>query len=408
MQVKNPIRELRLPKRLTKYSLTEIDRRQEALGKLDQDLVSIDLTDGNLENQIRFNALVEVKEATFAKQLAMLRMAKDSAISLQEAGCTADAYIAYTRILEGYHKLDMPTGYDVRNILINMAKILWANKDDYRAQSLAWQDLESRDQTLRAHPSDLRLLKDIARSLLRTTPEIQQIIQSQMPGQPPYPCNSLLPALHAMIESKSNYASQVSGNVLQPGPYPDLNGDPPPESPIVGGIQAVLEFLGEFSDTQLEARDSRGRTPLFLAAFHCKEGLGLALLIRAKNDPRMLYRVVTARDRSGQTVLSVAISSRCSLLFVTALIDHGAEVDPHMVAQAMTPLQAACSVGSLEIVDLLMTKGATTNAAYPDNSPPPPLAIAQEQGHIDIVDRLSYSSPGSTRSYTARENDCGG
>ena len=145
---------------------------------------------------------------------------------------------------------------------------------------------------------------------------------------------------------------------------------------------------------------------MLLAASRCKEGLGHGLMIRAKHNSRLSNRLVNARDGSGRTMLSVAISSGCSLPFVTALIDHGAEVDPDVVEQAMNPLQAACFVGSLDIVDLLVGRGASIDTAYPGSSSP--YAIAQEQGHFDIVNRLSYSSSGSLSTHTAQKSDYGG
>lgn len=389
--------------RLKQHRLKEIDLRLEALSKLDEDILSVNLTDGDPENQTRFNTLFEARKATLDKVLDMLRLTKNLAIGVEEAGNAIDAYNAYTRVLEGYRTLNMPASYEIRSLLIKMAKLLWAMGDNYRAQSLAWQALESRDPLDRAQRSDLDVLKGIAKSLLQTSPELSQIIQSEMTGQLTA-CNSLLPPVHAMMES--SYARNVPGNVFQPGLHPDINNGKAPESPIVGGIDAVVELLQEFSDADLEARDFNKRSPLLLAASRCKEGLGHGLMIRAKHNSRLSNRLVNARDGSGRTMLSVAISSGCSLPFVTALIDHGAEVDPDVVEQAMNPLQAACFVGSLDIVDLLVGRGASIDTAYPGSSSP--YAIAQEQGHFDIVNRLSYSSSGSLSTHTAQKSDYGG
>jgi hypothetical protein len=390
--------------KLSQYRIREIDLRVEALSKLDEDILSIDLTSGDHKNQTRFNTLIEVKDAMLSKLLDLLRLAKHLAIGVEEAGQSTEAYMAYARVLEVYHKLDMPASYEIRSMLIKMAKVLWTMGDDYRGQSLAWQALASRDIIPRAQPSDLDLLKEIAKSLLRTSPEVSHIIKAEIPGHLEYTCNSVLSPLHAMMES--NYASHVPGNILQPGLHPDITSGKSAESPIVGGIDAVVDFLGEFSDTHLEARDSNRRSPLLQAVASCREGLGLALMIRTKPNPRLLQRLINARDASEQTVLSLAIASNCSLPFIAALIDNGAEVEPLAVRLAMTPLQAACYCGSLEIVDLLLNNGANIDTAYPGSSTP--LAIAEELGHFDIVGRLSYSSPGSLSTHTAPESDHGG
>jgi ankyrin repeat protein len=383
--------------------LKEIDLRQEALSKLDEDIAN-HVVDGDHERQTRFKTLYQARNVIFHKVLGMLHLAKDLAVRVEEAGNTTEAYIAYTRVLEGYYTLDMPACYEIRTILIRMAKLLWTLGDEYRAQSLAWRALGSRDQLHRAQESDLEVLKDIAKSLLRTFPVLSQLIQIEMIGQVPCNCNSLLPPLHAMVES--NYASQVPGNVLQSGFHPTATNDNTPASPIVGGVHAIMELLGEFTDADLDARDFNRQTLLHLAALRCKEGLGYAMMIRAKYDARLLHRMVNARDKSGQTVLTVAISSGCSLTFITALLDNGAEYEPGTMPEARTPLQAACSIGSLEIVDLLLTRGASFDNAYPGSGNP--YTIAQEQGHFDIADRLIDSSPGSLSSHTADESDSGG
>ena len=384
--------------------MREIDLRVEALDKLEEDILFIDLTGGDPDNQTRFNVLIEVKDAMLSELLDLLRLTKHLAIGVEEAGHTMDAYIAYARVVEVYHKRDMPASYEIRTMLFKMARILWAMGDDYRAQTLAWQALMSRDPTHGAQPSDLEMLKAIAKSLLRTSPEVSRIIQSKMLGRVAYDCKSVLPPLHAMMES--NYASQVSGNVLQSGLHPDINNEKSPESSIVGGMDAVADFLGEFPEAHLEARDSNKRTPLLLAVARCKEGLGLGLMTRAQHNGRLLKRLVNARDESGQSVLSTAIDSNCSLSIITALIDKGAEVDPLAVRHASTPLQAACYRGCLEIVDLLLRKGASVDTAFPGSSTP--LAIAEKLEHFDIIGRLTYSSPGSLSSHTVREDDYGG
>ena len=383
------------------YRLKEIDLRQEALSRLDNDILSIDVIDGDYEGRSRFDTLYETREAIFHRVLGMLHLTKELAVRVEEAGASSQAYIAYTRVLEVYRALNMSACYEMRITLIRMANLLWTVGDEYRAQMLAWQALESRDHLRQAQQSDLDLLKDIAKSLLKTFPQVSQLIQSEMVYQEVCVCKSLLPPLHAMIES--NYASQVPGNVLQSGFHPAVSDDPPTESPIVGGLKAVQELLGGFTDAHLEERDFNRQSLLHLVALRCKEGLGQAIMLRAKHDPRLLHRLVNARNKLGQTVLTVAIANGCSLTFITALLNNGAEHEPSTMPLAMTPLQEACFVGSLEVVKLLVTRGAKTDTAHPGTRMP--RVIAQERGHPHILKSLGDPSAGSPESPSARDDD---
>ena len=382
--------------------MRDIDKKLEALSKLREYIRCLGPTSDKFEDQVRDETLSRVDDIMESELLKLLRQATHLATGLEEAGHSTEAYVAYGRVLEAYRKLNMPPFYNIRSMLIKMATILWTKGDDYLAQTFAWQALASRELISRAEPSDLGLLKDLAKSLLRTSPEVSNAIQALIPDYLGYTCSSVLPPLHAMMEH--NYAIQVPGNVLQPGFHPDITSGKSAESPIIGGIDAVVEFLSEFSDAHLEARDFNGRSPLLLAVAGCREGLGLGLMIRAKLNAR-LQQSVNARDLTGQTVLSVAIASGCSLPFVATLIDNGAEVEPLTMPRAVTPLQAACCRGSLEMVDKLLSKGASIDTAYPGSTTP--LSIAEEFGHFDIVDRLSYLTPGSPSSRTARESDYG-
>jgi ankyrin repeat protein len=51
--------------------------------------------------------------------------------------------------------------------------------------------------------------------------------------------------------------------------------------------------------------------------------------------------------------------------FVKALIEGGAEIDPDtLLKDPLTPLQAACITGNLEIVDPFLKRGADINRVY--------------------------------------------
>ena len=159
------------------------------MSKLEEDLLSINVAAGHYESQTRFNALNEARQGILNNVVGMLRLTKDLAVRVEESGSATEAYNAYTRVLEAYRTLNMPADYEMRNILIRMAGLLWTLGDDYRAQSHAWQALGLRGHLQRAQDSDPSVLKDIAQSLLRTSPEISQLIQSEMVGHMPCNCN---------------------------------------------------------------------------------------------------------------------------------------------------------------------------------------------------------------------------
>jgi hypothetical protein len=312
----------------------------------------------------------------------MLSLARPLADRVEAAGDMDLAENAYTRILNLYRAMDVDDHYNVRSLLRKLANMSWKMGDDQRAENFMWEALVRRDVPLQAYQGDLDLLKDLARSLSRTSKELSKVIQSTVIGPQPPDFISPLPPLQRMMES--DYAAKAAGNLLSSGPFSDPSG--PLGSPIVGGVEAVNELVREFPKGDLDARDLTGRTPLYLAGYLRKEGLGIALINCAGEIPGLLFRFVNARDHTGQTVLSTSICSNCSLPFIKILIEKGAEVDPSTstISPAWTPLQAASWVGSLEIVDLLLNRGARLENIYPGSH--------TERGYDDIVRRLRPTS----------------
>jgi ankyrin repeat protein len=192
-----------------------------------------------------------------------------------------------------------------------------------------------------------------------------------------------------MMESK--YASDVVGNVFQKRPLTDAGGVFPP---ILGGIEAIREVIEMVPQEDLQATDLHGRSPLFMATDLQKEPFGLALLLHAADHLSIPRRQFTnARDKSGQTILGIAILRCCSLEYIEALIDYGAEVDPEtLMEMAFTPLQIASWLGYSGIVDLLLGHGAQPGRIWPGSKTPEELA--QEAGHNDIVDKLQSHGAG--------------
>jgi hypothetical protein len=362
-----------------------IDLRFEALKRLRAKLQDA-LAYPSLHGDMYCTTLRSTKDANDSELLSMLSLAKPLAHRVETAGDMDVAEIAYTRMLSIYRAMDVVDHYNVRGLLRRLANMSWKRGDDQRAEDFMWEALLQRNVPLQADKGDLELLKELARSLSRTSKELSKVIQSTVVGPQPQDFISPLPPLQRMMES--DYATNVAGNLLSSGPFLDPNR--PLESPIVGGVEAVIELVEEFPSSDLEARDLTGRTPLYLASFLRREGLGIALIHCGGKIPDLLYRFVNARDHTGQTVLSTCIISNCSLPFIKILIEKGAEVNPDTVSPAWTPLQAASWVGSLEIVDFLLNRGARPEKISPNSQTA--MEIAQERGHDDIVRRLSFAS----------------
>ena len=89
--------------------------------------------------------------------------------------------------------------------------------------------------------------------------------------------------------------------------------------------------------------------------------------------------------KSGDTPLIYACSSGGSLESVRILLDHGVEVN-RWARNGESSLSIACQDGHLEIVSLLLQRGALVNNPDPDANPHfAPLRLAFQNGHAEIV-----------------------
>ena len=307
------------------------------------------------------------------------------------AGCgeTEIAEAAYNRILNAYRefwKLDIKAFHETKSLLKKLADMLWSTGEHIRAESLVWEALSLRDVPGQALPSDLDLLKSLARSLPRTCSDISKSIQSTVDGFIPSHLVSPLPPLQCMMQSP--FASTVSGSPFHKGIFPgtSITQDVPP---ILGGIDTVMDFLRVLPVEALEARDIYGQSPFYMASSLRMEGLGRGILRRlAETSGQCTQYHLNNRDLSGQTVLGASILGGCSLQYIRFLIECGSHVDPKpLMPLPFTPLQAAAMSGSLDIVCLLLDNGAEVDRVWPGN--PTPLTLAENAGHAEVVQRLS-------------------
>jgi len=200
---------------------------------------------------------------------------------------------------------------------------------------------------------------------------------------------------------ESGYASSVTGNLFWRGALHDLIEAPSSENLIVGGLAAIVDFLKVLPNSDLIARDFDGRSPLGKAAVQRMEAFGLGLMMRAKEIPGFSRRLMDARDFLGNTVLGISICYDCSLPFLEALIDYGAEVNPDALPSIWTPLQTASWFGYSAIVELLLRHGAKKDGGFPGAKSA--LDLAQDRGHNDVVQLLGGASPISPVFHMAQE-----
>ncbi|HEX7597350.1 MAG TPA: ankyrin repeat domain-containing protein, partial [Polyangia bacterium] len=142
-----------------------------------------------------------------------------------------------------------------------------------------------------------------------------------------------------------------------------------------GSPEILHALLGKHART--ETRDSRGRTPLMLAAGRDQtETLGQLIKARA---------AVNAEDESGMTALDIA-SMRGAEKSVSLLLTHGASVK-HQNKDKMTALFHASHGGHAAIVRELLAHGADPNPVenkYGDSA----LMRAAQAGHREVVEAL--------------------
>ncbi|KAM0264307.1 hypothetical protein ACHAQJ_000797 [Trichoderma viride] len=144
---------------------------------------------------------------------------------------------------------------------------------------------------------------------------------------------------------------------------------------ILNGHQAVIQLLVE-KGADINAKDSFGRTALFIAARKCRYAIA-RLLIEKGAD-------INAKDDEGRTALWAAAIYKHEAI-IELFIEKGADINAKD-NQAQTVLWVTSTFKHRAIIELLAAKGADMNAK--DNNGQTALFEASRHGEHDIMKLL--------------------
>ena len=170
----------------------------------------------------------------------------------------------------------------------------------------------------------------------------------------------------------------------------------------------VIGFL-ENREKDIDTKDFRGQTALYLASKNNQLGIVQHLLVKDAN--------IEAKQDGGETPLYAACSNG-HIEVVKHLLSNGAKTEAKQ-KEGITPFHIACQNGHLEVVKLLLTKGAILESKQLNQETPfynackygrtevvkhllskganfeaqqqdglTPLYVACQMGHVDIVKML--------------------
>lgn len=293
------------------------------------------------------------------------------------------AEVAYIRMLEIYRSCPFSDVSHIRSLLDKMGSFYSELGESNRAKR-CWSDiLKLRDPPDQIHGIERNAWDSLAKSLPQTFGIISDVLRSKLTGVLPS-MNLGTPVSADQTTGNTIYDSGPLGNSSHIGPSSDRTGSNCIHNAVASAAN-IVETIQRLPYLDLETRDDFKRTPLLLAAFLKQEDAGHALLMRiASCSTALPSSHLNVKDRQGQTVLCLAILSRCSTTFIRALIEKGAEINPmYTTKESYTPLQAACLTGNLDVASLLLDCGADINHRYPDSQHP--TELAQINGHTEIL-----------------------
>lgn len=357
----------------------------------------------NIHQRTEYQKLIELRHVISQNLLSRLNVVEALGDRAHAAGEMDLAENAYIKVLEIYRQQPPAVASLSRPLLLKMASFYWGTDQPLRAEKYWWEIFKLRESTGKPHCTEELVWQRLVLSLSKTSGIISDTFRSHHPDlflwinleTPSLILETPFPPVHTMIQRE--HSSNVCYN--ENGHETFLNGTvlPNVDNTTTGLARNLPEIIQKIPDTDLTTRDLLCRTPLFLAAFRRQEDIGYALITRIAKFPLVIKKQeMNARDISGQTILGIAILSRCSLNFIRAIIEHGAVIDPEPLPDPPTPLQAACMTSNVDVVKILLEGGADINHAFPTSPRPADLAkFIQNDKIIQLIAGhtiLSHSS----------------
>jgi hypothetical protein len=354
--------------------------------------------------------LAELQHATSQNLLKRLSVVEALADRVDTAGETDLAEITYIRVLSIYRGQPLPVRSFICPLLMKMASFYWRTDQPLRAEKCWWDIFELRDPPGQAQSIENEVWQSLGVSLAQTSGIIRDALRLRYPDLfPTLNLETPFPPIHRMI--RSEYTSAA--------PHGLYRRDFPSNNAVSSSSHAtptsdegyILEIIQQIPDIDLATRDVLSRTPLFLAALLKQEDAGHALMMLIAALPSGLqHQHMNARDLSGQTILGIAILSSCSRDFIKTLIDNGADIEPDtLMKEPLTPLQAACMTGNLDIVALLLDYGADVNRVYPGHATPTQLSqVVGNDKIMQLINEKTQSLYSSNAPISTRHRSLGG
>lgn len=188
--------------------------------------------------------------------------------------------------------------------------------------------------------------------------------------------NLKVPPLHRAVQDRN--PGIIMAILSDPGglsSHPSTVSQQSPQdtaSPIIPPVSDIIVPIG----ANIEERDFRNRTALFLAVANGDERCCYALICRSAD--------VNTRDAHGHTALEIAARGG-HLNIVRQLTESNALVNPDLGCCSSSPLQAAIESDkfNLDLVSHLLNLGAWVGLLRYDNKSA--IALADERGHTTLA-----------------------
>jgi hypothetical protein len=338
------------------------------------------------EEELSLKHLEHIHLGLLAKLEEVALLARTTA----DGGELRAAVYAFTHLLSTYRSLPFNASHQFRQVLLEVAS-LYVKKEDWIQAEEHWIEVLQLPDT----PENVKeqVLQHLAESLPKSSAELTKMFNLAPPlceiGNDRMPIPPLLRAMRILHECGMN---TVPAELLQIGAHRDVTGSPPIHVAIRSGLLPVCDFIMNCPINQLngirESRDSFSRTPFLVAALSRQERPGRSIMARFRNEPLLArQQLINATDGTGQTILSIAISSDCSFQYIEELIEFGAVADPPSLMKCIhTPLQAAAIGGRENVVRVLLEHGARNGSVFGKELTA--RELAQYAGYNNIAELL--------------------